>query len=164
MWQALQQAPWIHTLANTGWMYDSVAVSHYLGMFWFIGSIAIVDLRVMGLTARKKPLEDVAKQLFPWFWTGFALAVISGFLMFATDASDWAPSYHFHIKLVLIGIAVLFAIVVQASARKWSAATKISSAAKVIALVSLLLWIATIISASEIPALEGLGTILNFWK
>jgi hypothetical protein len=33
--------------------------------------------------------------------------------MFATDAGDWAPSPHFHIKLALIGVSVVFAIVVQ---------------------------------------------------
>ena len=157
MWEALEQLSWVQTMGSTGWMYSTIAVTHYISMFWFIGSIAVVDLRVMGLVARDRTVGDLAQQFFPWAWTGFALAMISGFCMFATDAGDWAPSEHFHYKLGLIALAVAFAVVVQTSARKWSESSETPSAAKVIALVSLLLWIATIIMASEIPALEGLG-------
>jgi Family of unknown function (DUF6644) len=157
MWGALQESAWVQTLGSTGWMYMTVEATHYLAMFWCIGSIAVVDLRIMDLVARDRTVGEVAEHLFPWFWTGFALAMLSGFLMFATDAVDWAPSPHFHIKLILIGVAVLFAAVVQGSARRWSETTPISSSAKLIALLSLLLWIATIVAASEVPALEGLG-------
>ena len=157
MWEALEQLSWVKTLGSTGWMYVSVSVAHYLGIFWCVGSVAIVDLRVMGLAAKKRNAGELAKQLFPWAWIAFALAIISGFLMFATDAGDWAPSRVFHIKLALITTSVVFAIIVQRGAPKWSQSPEIPNAAKIIALISLVLWIVTILSASEIPALEGLG-------
>jgi hypothetical protein len=157
MWEALEQTGWVKTLGMTGWMYSTVAVTHYLSMFWFIGSIALVNLRVMGVAARNRDVGQLADQLFPWAWSGFALAMISGFLMFATAAGDWAPSRGFHIKLTLIVLSVVFVIVIQRSVPKWSEASEIPTAAKIIALISLLLWIATILSASEIPSLEGLG-------
>ncbi len=53
MWEALEQMGWVKTFGSTGWMYASVSVIHYLTMFWFIGSMAVVDLRVMGVAARK---------------------------------------------------------------------------------------------------------------
>jgi hypothetical protein len=111
----------------------------------------------MGVAAQKRNVGELAETLFPWAWTGFALAMISGFLMFATAAGDWAPSRGFHIKLTMILLSVVFAIIVQRGAMKWGQAAQIPTAAKVIALISLLLWIATILSASEIPSLEGLG-------
>ena len=157
MWEALEQLSWIQKLSSTGWMYNTVSVTHYVTMFWFIGSIAIVDLRVMGLAARTRSVRDVAEQLFPWAWIGFAISSFAGFLMFATDAGDWAPSPHFHIKLALIGISVVFAIIVQRSAAKWSEASETPAGAKLIALLSLFFWIWTIVSASEVPAKEGLG-------
>jgi hypothetical protein len=157
MWEALEQTAWVKTLGSTGWMYSTVAVTHYLTMFWFIGSIAVVDLRVMGVAARRRGLAELAEQLFPWAWIGFALAVLSGFLMFATDAGDWAPDKVFHFKLAMIVASAIFAFIVQRGARRWAQNPEIPQAAKIIALISLLLWIATILSASEIPALEGLG-------
>lgn len=157
MWEALEQTGWVKTLGSTGWMYSTVAVTHYLTMFWFIGSIAVVDLRVMGVAARRRDLGELAEQLFPWAWIGFTLSVMAGFLMFATDAGDWAPDKVFHVKLTLIVVSAAFALIVQFGARKWAQAPEIPQAAKIIALISLLLWVATILSASEIPALEGLG-------
>lgn len=157
MWEALEQTHWVQIMGSTGWMYSTISVTHYVTMFWFIGSIAMVDLRVMGLAARNRSVGDLAQQLFPWAWAGFTLAVISGFLMFATAAGDWAPSKHFHIKLGFIAVSVAFAVIVQKSAPKWSQASETSWAAKLIALISLLLWVVTIVSGSLIPALEGLG-------
>ena len=157
MWEALEQTAWVKTLGSTGWMYSTVAVTHYLTMFWFIGSIAVVDLRVMGIAARRRGIGELAEQLFPWAWIGFTLAVISGFLMFATDAGDWAPDKVFHVKLTLIAVSAVFAFIVQRGARRWAQDPAVPRAAKIIALISLLLWVATILSASEIPALEGLG-------
>ena len=157
MWEALEQSAWVKTLSDTGWMYAIVAVTHYLTMFWFIGSIAIVDLRVMGLAARKRNVAELAEELFPLAWIGFTLAMVSGFLMFATSAGDLAPDPVFHAKLALIVISAACAAVVQLGAGKWGQAPKVPAGAKVVAAISLLLWIATILCSSEIPAREGLG-------
>ncbi len=157
MWEALEQTGWVKTLGETGWMYASISVIHYLTMFWFIGSMAVVDLRVMGLAARKRNLTELAEQIYPWAWTGMALAIISGFFMFATAAGDWAPDPVFHVKLLLIGISIALAVAVQVMVPKWAALPEIPTWAKILALVALLFWIGTILSASEIPAMEGLG-------
>src|SRR3974390_265883 len=107
MWEALEQTPWVKTLSETGWMYATVSVIHYLTMFWFIGSMAVVDLRVMGVAARKRNLAQLSEQIYPWAWTGLVLAIISGFFMFSTAAGDWAPDPIFHIKLALIIFSIL---------------------------------------------------------
>jgi hypothetical protein len=157
MWEALEQMSWVKTFSTTGWMYASVSVIHYLTMFWFIGSMAVVDLRVMGVAAKKRNLMELSTQIFPWAWTGFVLAIISGFMMFTADAGDWAPDPVFHVKLGMIILSVVFAILVQRGAPKWAALPEIPTSAKVIAAFGLALWILTILSASEIPAMEGLG-------
>jgi hypothetical protein len=126
-------------------------------MFWFIGSMALVDLRVMGIAARKRSLSELAEQIFPWAWIGMVLAIISGFLMFLTDAGDWAPDPIFHIKLGMIAISIVLAILVRAWVPKWAEAPEIPNWAKVIAALALLSWIVTILMSSEIPAMEGLG-------
>ena len=157
MWEALEQMSWVKTFSTTGWMYASVSVIHYLTMFWFIGSMAMVDLRVIGVAARKRNLMELSAQIFPWAWTGFVLAILSGFMMFTADAGDWAPDPVFHVKLVMIILSVVFAVLVQRGAPKWAALPEIPTSAKVIATIGLVLWILTILSASEIPAMEGLG-------
>ncbi len=157
MWEALEQMGWVKTLSETGWMYVTVSVFHYLTMFWFIGSMAVVDLRVMGVAARKRNLTELSTQIYPWAWTGLVLAIISGFLMFLTDAGDWAPDPVFHVKVLMIAISIALAILVQVMVPKWAVLPEIPAWAKILALVALLFWIGTILSASEIPAMEGLG-------
>jgi hypothetical protein len=157
MWEALEQMGWVKTLSSTGWMYASVSVIHYLTMFWFIGSMAVVDLRVMGVAARKRNLTELAEQIYPWAWTGMVLAIVSGFFMFLTDAGDWAPDPVFHVKLLMIAVSIALAIVVQIMVPKWAVLPEIPAWAKILALVALLFWVGTILSASEIPAMEGLG-------
>lgn len=157
MWESLEQLAWVRTLSTTGWMYATVSVTHYLTLFWCVGSMALVDLRVIGLVARRQNVAELAENLFPWAWTGFALAVVSGFLMFLTDAGDWAPDWVFHVKLTFLLLSVVGAIIVQRGVPKWARLPEIPTSAKVIAIIALLLWILTILSASEIPNLEGLG-------
>ena len=157
MWEALEQMGWVKTLSETGWMYVTVSVIHYLTVFWFIGSMVVVDLRVMGIAARKRNLTELSAQIYPWAWTGLVLAIISGFLMFLTDAGDWAPDPVFHVKVLMIAISIALAILVQVMVPKWAVLPEIPAWAKILALVALLFWIGTILSASEIPAMEGLG-------
>jgi hypothetical protein len=157
MWEALEQTGWVKTFGSTGWMYASVSVVHYLTLFWCIGSMAVVDLRVMGIAARKRSLSELSAQLFPWAWTGLILACISGFFMFATAAGDWAPDPIFHLKLGMIAISIVLAIFVQLGVPKWAAAPEIPAWARILAAFALLFWIGTILMASEIPAMEGLG-------
>jgi hypothetical protein len=157
MWESFEHVGWVVTLGTTGWLYNTVAVLHYLTMFWFIGSVAIVDLRVMGIASGERNVAELGEQLFPWAWIGFTLCVIAGFLEFATAAGDWAPDPVFHVKVAMIVVSVIFTIIVQMGVKKWALAAEIPTAAKIIALISLLLWIATIVTSSEIPALEGLG-------
>ncbi len=157
MWEALEQTGWVKTFGSTGWMYASVSVVHYLTMFWFIGSMAVVDLRVMGIAARKRSLSELSAQLFPWAWTGLILATLSGFFMFATAAGDWAPDPIFHLKLGMIAISIVLAILVQLCVPKWAAAAEVPARGRILAAFALLFWIGTILMASEIPAMEGLG-------
>jgi hypothetical protein len=59
--------------------------------------------------------------------------------------------------LLVLLLAVVFTVIVQRNVPKWDEAPATPAAAKVVALISVLLWIGTILAASEIPALEGLG-------
>jgi hypothetical protein len=119
--------------------------------------MAVVDLRVMGVAARKRNLSELSEQIYPWAWTGMVLAIVSGFFMFLTDAGDWAPDPVFHVKLLMIVVSIALAIVVQIMVPKWAVLPEIPAWAKILALVALLFWVGTILSASEIPAMEGLG-------
>jgi len=157
MWDALQHTRWVATLAASRWLYGLVAVGHYSAVFFFVGTIFLLDLRILGLSNRNQPLSVCAGQLRPWIWTGFGAVAVSGFLLFAVDAGDFAAVTPFRLKMLVIVLAVVSVLAIEWRLPKWEQAAALPVTARIVALVSLLLWLGAILASVEIPALTGLG-------
>lgn len=147
----------VSKIAGTGWLYATVSVTHYFTLFMLVGTIVLVDLRILGLAARSQRVAQIADVLFPWIWTALGLALLSGFIMFATDAGDYYPDKIFRIKMTAILLALISTVIVRWKVPEWDRAPVISVGAKLVAFVSLVLWIGTILAGVEIAAISGLG-------
>ena len=132
-------------------------MTHYFSLFLLVGSIVLIDLRILGLAARRRNATQFAEELFPWMWTGLVLNFLSGFLLFAGDAATFYVNWVFHIKLAVILLAVIFGVIVQWNVGKWDRPPAIPVSAKVLAFVSLALWIGSILASVEVPALTSVG-------
>lgn len=155
---------WLENTWWARWADDSVLVAtvfeimHYFSMFLLVGSIVIVDLHLLGLIAKRRTIGEVSSEFFPLMWIGMALNFFSGFVMFAGDATTFAPNWVFHIKVTVIALAVVFGVIVQLQARKWARSESgVPGWGKALALLSLLLWIGSILSAVEVPSLTNVG-------
>lgn len=155
--QALQHNSWMIALNSSIAITSFFEVCHYAGFFLLVGSIALVDLRVLGIAGRRQTATAMAEQLFPWMWTGLIFATVSGFLMFAGDAIDFYGASFFRAKMLLLLAALVVGIVVQWQVPRWERSGPLSLGAKSVALFSLLLWVATILAALEVPAINGVG-------
>jgi len=153
----LQRNSFIIAVNSVGWMAATLEIIHYFGMFILVGSITIVDLRVMGLLGPQLNVTRLAQRLFPWMWAGLALNFLSGFLMFGGIATSYIPDPTFHLKMLAILGAVIFGMIVQWKVPAWDALPSIPPLAKLLALLSILLWIASILAGVELPALSGIG-------
>ncbi|HVB58862.1 MAG TPA: DUF6644 family protein [Candidatus Acidoferrales bacterium] len=153
----LEHFAWVQKIGTTAWLYSSISVIHYFTLFVMVGCAVIVDLRMLSLAARRQPVVQFARQVFPWMWTAFGLAVFSGLLMFTTDAGDYLPDTVFRVKMSVILLAVISAIVIQRKVPEWGAQPKLPGAAKVAAVISIILWIGSILAGVEIAAISGLG-------
>jgi len=157
MWESLEHVSWVTTIGTTGWLYAAFSVTHYFTLFFFIGTIVLVDLRILGVADRNQTISQLADQLLPWTWIGFGLAMFSGFILFTTDAGDFAPDKVFKAKMLAILLAFIFTVIVHRNVAKWNTLPAIPAGAKVIALISLLLWLGVILAGVDIAALSGLG-------
>jgi hypothetical protein len=155
--QALQSNSLIVTLNGTNWTAAALEIVHYFSMFVLVGSMAIVDLRVMGLAGQKQSASKLGARLFRWMWVALAFNFLSGFLMFAGLASSYIPDPTFHQKMEVTFAAVIFGIIVQWKVPAWDKSPKMPLAAKVVAAISLLLWIGAIFAGVEVPAVSGIG-------
>src|SRR5690349_1958687 len=79
------------------WAFPVVESLHFVGFAFSIGTIAIVDLRLLGLAMRRQSPAELAADLDPWTNLGFALMLITGPLMFSADAVmyPYNPSFQF---------------------------------------------------------------------
>jgi hypothetical protein len=157
MWAALQHTGWVTTLATSRWLYGLVSVVHYSAVFFCVGTIVLLDLRILGVVYRNQARSVLAEQFRRWTWIGFGAVVVSGFLLFAVDAGNFAAVTPFRLKMLVIVLAVVSALATEWSLPKWEPAPAMPATAKVVALMSILLWLGAILVSVEIPALTGLG-------
>lgn len=155
--EALQHNSWIVTLDSSIAISSFFEVCHYAGFFLLVGSIVLIDLRVLGIASRRQTATAMSEQLFPWMWTGLVFALVSGFFMFAADAVDFYGASYFRLKMLVLVIALAVGIVVQWQVPRWDRQGSMGISVKIVALISLLLWIATILVALEVPAINGVG-------
>ena len=133
------------------WLYPSVEIVHIAGIALLFGSIAVLDLRLLGLS-REIPVRRLARHVLPWTAGSFALIVPSGLAMFTAHASEFIQSEVFVLKMGLImaaGLnAALFHSLVYRTADVWDAAEMRNlpppPSARVSAALSLLLWVGVI--------------------
>jgi hypothetical protein len=129
------------------WLYPAVEIVHIAGIALLVGSIAVLDLRLLGLS-RSVPVRRLAAHVLPWSAASFLLIVPSGLLMFVAHASDFIASPVFALKMVLIlgagANAALFHAGIFRSAASWDAGVAPPLAARAAGAVSLALWIAVI--------------------
>lgn len=157
MWDGLQHAAWVTTLGATRWLYGLVLVVHYVGLFMCVGTIVLLDLRILGIVNRNLPLSPLARQLRRWTWSGFGAAVVSGFLLFATKAGLYAEATPFLVKMLVVVLAVIAAVAVEWHVPEWDRTRVTPMTAVLLALISIVLWLGAILAAVEIPALTGLA-------
>jgi hypothetical protein len=116
---------------------------HLAGIALLIGTIAAVDLRLLGLL-RDRSVRNLARRLLPWTAGSFLLIVPSGLAMFVGYASDLISSQVFALKICLILGAGVNAAVFHAgtfrSAANWDTGVLPPTAARAAGAMSLTLW------------------------
>lgn len=136
------------------WLYPAVETVHIIGLAILVGSIAVLDLRLMGLS-RSLPVRKLASHTLPWSVGSFFLIVPSGLMMFAAHASDFISSPVFLLKmgLIMAGVlnAALFHATVFRSAAAWDVDAMPPMAARASAALSLMLWL-TVIACGRLLA------------
>ena len=60
---------------------------HVLAITLVLGSIAVADLRLLGIASVKRPVSQLLHEVLPVTWVAFAVALISGLIMFSSNAA-----------------------------------------------------------------------------
>lgn len=132
-------------VAETLWAYPLFETLHTIGMTLLVGSLGLVNLRVLGF---KHELPVVGTLDFlPLAWLGFTLNLISGLALFSSDAVYFWSSITFRVKLALILLGGINAFVLGQSVFRQARAGHAVAARPAVQLVaasSLLFWLGAI--------------------
>ena len=108
---------------KTAWAFTTIELVHVFAISLVIGTIAIVDLRLLGLASTKRPFTELARGLLPWTWAAFVLAMMAGSLLFISQATEYFVNTTFWIKMsimVLAGINMLiFELITVRGVQNW---------------------------------------------
>ena len=139
--------------SNSIWAYPTVLTLHTFGMMVLVGAALMIDLRLLGF-GRGIPLGSM-ERLFRVMWGAFWLNLITGTMLFIADATKRATQPLFLVKLLLVAAGVATVVIIRR--RIFDAGGEpivVSSAAKRLALTSLLVWCAAI-TAGRLLAYVG---------
>lgn len=127
---------------------------HVVGLALVFGTVAILDLRLLGIASTERPVSRLIADLLKWTWAAFALTALTGGLMFTTNALVYFHNSWFRAKMILLALAAVNMLVFELTARKtisqWDGARSTPRAAKIVATVSLVIWVGVIVAGRVI--------------
>ena len=100
-------------IRESEWAFPAAESVHVIGLALVIGTISIVDLRLLGLASTNRVYSELAEQVLPWTWGAFVLAAISGTLMFISQPWTYLDNAAFRIKFALMFLAAINMLVFQ---------------------------------------------------
>ena len=129
------------------WLYPAVEIVHLVGIALLVGSIIVLDLRLLGFS-RSLPVRRLATHVLPWSAGSFVLIVPSGLMMFVAHAGDLIGNPVFALKMCLILAAGINAAVFHTGGFRGAAAWDVDAmpplTARAAAALSLVLWVSVV--------------------
>jgi len=103
----LGNTSWSIALHESRYVFLLVLMVHVLTISVFVGTAAMIDLRLMGKTMIRVPVSQVIARLLPWSELGFAVMVVTGTLLFYAAPLNRYENIFFRVKMGALVLAVL---------------------------------------------------------
>jgi hypothetical protein len=134
---------------KTPWAFTTVELIHVFAISMVVGTIAIVDLRLLGVTSTERPFSELSRRILPFTWASFVVAVIAGSFLFISQAHAYFESTTFRIKMLVIAIAginmLIFELITARGVQKWDVGPLPPPAARLAGAISISCWVLVVI-------------------
>ena len=144
----LNELPIAETIRTSSLAFPWLESAHVLAIALVLGTIAIVDLRLLGLASVQRPVTALIRQVLPITWIAFTVAVITGGAMFLSNADTYIHNTPFLVKMGLLALAglnmVVFHLVTYRGVGQWDASPRTPPGARAAGAISISVWIAVV--------------------
>jgi hypothetical protein len=135
-------------IRNSLYLFPLIESAHVVGLTMVFGTILIIDLRLLGLASTQRTFTAIASDVFKWTWLAFVVTVMTGALMFVTNASTYYDNAYFRAKMALLVLSGLNMLAFELTARRsvhvWDRHAAAPVAGRAVAALSLAIWIGVI--------------------
>ena len=132
---------------GTEWLFPIVETLHVMALSIVFGSIAMVDLRLLGLSSRESKVSHLAREVLPWTWSAWGVAAVCGTLMFLAKAETYLGNLQFRLKFLCMALAAVNMLVFHFGAyrkvARWNSG-RTPPSAKIAGALSLSLWMGVV--------------------
>jgi hypothetical protein len=134
-------------VAQSEWLFPAIEVVHVFAISLVFGTIAIIDLRLLGFASTNRRYTEMARELLPWTWGAFFVAAIFGTLLISSRPVGYFENADFRLKFLCMGLAgvnmLVFQFITSRNVAQWDKGSA-PLAGKVAGALSLVLWIGVV--------------------
>jgi hypothetical protein len=128
-----------HVIRDSAWLFPFVEVFHLLALALLGGILVILNLSLFGVRFGNASTPDLARELRPWMFGCIVVMLLSGFLLFSTEAVKMYGNWAFQLKMLFLLLALVFTLTIH----RWVIDGPRTGAGvrRLTAVISLLLWL-----------------------
>ena len=139
--ESLEYAPLLVEMRSSAWLFPAIASVHLLGLAMLGGAVLVVDLRLLGLGLTHQRVDVVGRAAEPWLIASLLVMLPTGLLLFMCFATKYYYLAAFWTKLTCLALALAFTFSIRRRVIMAGDRTEDMPGAKVVAVVSLSLWL-----------------------
>ena len=145
----LAQTPLSLAIQTHNWVIPTIQSVHIVAIGVVVGSVLMIDLRVLGWAGQDQTLTETVARFGPWLSWSLTVLLITGLLMVVGEPARELLSFSFWLKMSLVAlgtvVAAAFRIALRRHERQWEASLVARPATKPLAILTLLIWVGIII-------------------
>jgi len=154
LWQQIEGSSLGTYLAESEWAFPTFETIHVVAITTVLGTIAIMDLRLLGLSSTNRPVTDVSDDTIKFTWAAFVLALITGLLLWISKATSYMVNPWFYAKMIFMAAAganmMVFNLLTYKGVAAWNNGSEVPLAAKLAGGLSLFFWLLVLFCGREI--------------
>jgi len=128
------------TIRNSTWLFPAIEAVHLLGLGLTIGSVLLVELRLLGVGLSRQPVAQLAASAEPLLIGGIILMFMTGIPLFLSESIKAFYSFAFWIKMTCLFLVLIFTFTIRRRVTRTNEATERPRLGRVMVITSLTLW------------------------
>ena len=149
------------TIQNVSWIIPAVQSIHIVSISIVISSVFLVDLRLLSVIGRGTPTATYTKRFLPWIWPTLIVLLCTGTILIIGEParSLQNPAFQFKMVCLILAMSVTYALQrpLRADPSHWDTTAGRRMAARLIAVVSMILWVSIIFAGRWIAYMNTAG-------